>query len=93
MMTVEELKEYKILFDFTTYHKGSKFIGRSGEVFVTAKHELSDSDKLDDELLYLCSQAIHYNKPSYKIFMITIKHIIPIQKPNTPNTSTSKNKP
>jgi len=75
-MTEKEIIEYKITFDFTTVHKGSRFVGRSVECWVTASNELNDGDKLDDALLMMCAHSVHELKPKWNIFTLTITNII-----------------
>lgn len=65
---------YDIDFDFTTAHRGSKFIGRNGTLNVTTKIPIElERDKV--ELEQLCIGFINQKKPKWNVFMIRIKNI------------------
>lgn len=69
--------EYMVYFDFTTVHKGSKFVGRHGEISVITKASMEDIQKDRETIEQMCVDAMLELKPKWNIFMITIKQILP----------------
>lgn len=65
---------YDIDFDFTTAHRGSKFIGRNGTLNVTTKISV-ELERDRKELEQLCANFVLQKKPTYKIFMVQIKSV------------------
>jgi len=65
---------YDIDFDFTTVHRGSRFMGRSGTLNVTTKIPI-DQERDKEELEQLCANFVLQKKPTFKIFMVQIKKI------------------
>ena len=71
------LNRFLVKFDFTTVHRGSRFVGRSGECEI--QHPiLKELDPKNDVLLSCCAQSILLIKPEFKIFMVNITEITPI---------------
>lgn len=79
MTLSKEQFNYNIQFDFTTVHRGSQFIGRTGQCDISSKVELTEDNKEDDDLKSFCAYAIRSHNPKWKIFMINIKTIQPCQ--------------
>lgn len=70
--------KYDISFDFTTVHKGSRFVGRSSRTEVESPRPLSDVDRENDDLKSCLAQSILSFRPTYKIFMLSITEIKPL---------------
>lgn len=68
------MSSYMVYFDFTTIHRGSRFVGRSGQVDVTCKEEI-DINKDADDLQNVVASFIHSKYPKWNILMINIKSI------------------
>ncbi len=70
--------EYMIDFDFTTVHRGSRFVGRNGQLNLNSIEEIdenSDKDAIESSIL----QYIHSQRPKWNIFMITIKKLTKVK--------------
>ena len=70
---------YDIDFNFTTVHKGSRFVGRSGTANVTTELPI-DREKDEEELKTVCASIVKQKKPTYNIFMVQIKNIKELKK-------------
>jgi hypothetical protein len=69
-------RPYLVKFDFTTYNNGGRFTGRSGQIEIESSLPEKDIDK--DFVKQLCVNEVLRLKPTYKIFMLDIKSIEPI---------------
>ena len=69
---------YDVSFDFSTVHRGSKFVGRSAKTEIASPRPLSEVDKGNEGLKSALAQSILASKPTYKIFTLFITDIKPL---------------
>lgn len=75
-MKEQASKGYMVYFDFTTVHRGSRFIGRSGELYVTTEYSPDEIIK-SQELSNLIASVIYSKNPKWNILLMNITQIIP----------------
>lgn len=73
-----------VYFDFTTFHRGSKFIGRSGQLSISTDASLEECNQDLETIQQMCVDYILTNKPKWNILMVNIKSIVPEIKNNQP---------
>lgn len=71
---------YDIDFDFSTAHRGGRFVGRNGTLNVTTARPV-DLEVDRNELEQLCRSFVNQKKPQWNVFMVQVKNINEI-KPN-----------
>jgi hypothetical protein len=71
-------KKYDVSFDFTTVHKGSQFVGRKGTTMIETDKPIEGINWKDEGLISALAQSILLVKPSFKIFMLTVTNIKPL---------------
>lgn len=77
-------------FDFTTFHRGSKCIGRTGQVCFETEYSLQEVNNNLDEVQSLVVSFVHSKYPKWKILIINVNKITTI-KPVTEIEQVLKN--
>lgn len=71
------MSEYVVNFDFTTFHKGSRMVGRNGTITVETKKSIPELNSELELLENFCAGEMLKLNPKFKIFMVQVKTIEP----------------
>ena len=75
MPSTKELNRVEVIFEYTTFHAGSRFVARTGKLVLESGGTAKELSYRKREIKQLCVNFVLSKKPKWNIFMLDIKSI------------------